>query len=216
MNLPQKIQIYDIDILPFKTNNQLSLLITIHMTSLTLSIIQVTSSNIVALSLVLFNFLMLYIYLWCSFWNSDMFNLHYYCFFKESNLQKIRSIRIMDIILLLTKHITNRHQTRHAPFDSSIIYLFSFSPFHFFPPSIHSIHWLDFATQEVWWPTGDCTYGCDHQKTTCILAIGVSDCNHAQQLTSSAAIYHLSHNCNPSLLCCGDCLINFYWYLISI
>ena len=54
----------------------------------------VTSSDIVISSLALFGFVLLYkfsvIFL---FWHTDMFILHSYCFFfKQSKLQKIRSI----------------------------------------------------------------------------------------------------------------------------
>ena len=37
----------------------------------------------------------------------------------------------------------------HAPSDSSIPSLSSFSPFHFSPPYFNSLHWLDCVTQEV-------------------------------------------------------------------
>ena len=128
-------------------------------------------------------------FFWCLFWHADIFNLYSGLFFhKWSKSQKILLIRIFEILLPLTNNNPNRHQTRHATSDSSIPSLSSFSPLHFFPPSLHSLHWLDFVTQEIWSSTGDYTYGCHHQKTTCILARQVSDCDRPWWIISYAAI----------------------------
>ena len=137
-------------------------------------------------------------------------------FFKRSKSQKIRSIRIIEILLPLTNNNSNRHQTRHTPSNFTTLSLSSFSPFHLVLTSLHSLHWLDCVTQEVRSSTSEYTYGWDLQKTTCILSRRVSVYNRPWQLTSYSAIFHLSTDCNPSLLRCGDCLINCYWYLICI
>ena len=86
--------------------------------------------------------------------------------------------------------ITNRrpYLSRHTTSNSSIPSLSSFSPLNFFPPSFHSLRWLDFVTQEIWSSIGDYTYGCHRQKTTCILARQVSDCDRPWWIISYAAI----------------------------
>ena len=53
-----------------------------------------------------------------------------------------------------------------APYDSSIPYLSSLSPFHLSHPYFHYLRWLDCVTQEVRSYTGEYTSGCNLQKTT--------------------------------------------------
>ena len=131
----------------------------------------------------LFPFLMLYIFFnFCS----DMLTCLIYIMvvFLMIKITKKLWIIIIEILLPLTNNNPNRHWTFHAPSDSSITSLSPFSPFRLFPTSIHSLHWFYCVKQEVRLSTGEYTHGCDLQKTTCILARRVSDCDCPQQLTS--------------------------------
>ena len=145
-----------------------------------------------------------------------MFILHFDHFFRRSKLQKIRSIRIINRLLLRTKNNTNHNQTRHTPSDSSITSLSSLSSFRLSSPSIPSFHWLDCVIQGLRLSTCEYTSGWDPQKTTCILERWVRNFNPPRKLKEYAAIYHLPPNYNPSLLCYRYCLIKWYWYLLSI
>ena len=131
-------------------------------------------------------------------------------FFKRSKYQKIQSIIIITILLSLTNNNPKRHRTRHAPSNSSIPSLYSFSYFRFSHPYLFSLRLLGCVAKEVQLLTVEYTSGCNLQKTTCILAGRVRNCDCPQKLTSYATIFHSSPNCHPSLLCCGDCLIKFY------
>ena len=162
--------------------------------------------------------MVIYIYIFVIFFLTcwQVYSSLWLEFFKQSKLQKIRLIRIIEILLSLTNNNPSHHRTCHTPSDSSIPYLFYYYPFHLSHTYLQSLQWLDCVTEDVRLPTSDYTSSYDHQKTTCILSRRVCNCNRPWRLSSYAAIYNFSPNCHPSILCCGDFLIKCYCYLLSI
>ena len=136
-------------------------------------------------------------------------------FFKQSKLQKIGSIRIIEILLSITKNNLNRHGTCHATYSLSIPSLSSLSPFRLSLPSIHSLHSLDYVMEEVQLSTSEYTSIFDLHITTLFLArrYTLASTYRLRQLTSYSFISHSSPNFHPSLLCCGDFLLKCYCYL---